>query len=87
MSCFLKFKLLYISIKLFETLGVIRIKHWLTKSHIFLDNESGDFDDKDFAVNRKSKCDSDTTQKGKVVSENNNIFKENNNNVSTTCMA
>ena len=40
---------------------------------------SGDFDDKDFAVNRKSKCDSDATQKGKVVSENDNSFKENNN--------
>ena len=83
--------LLYTSIKLFETLAVIRIKHRLTKSNIFLDDESEDFDDKDFAVNRKSKCDSDATQKGKVVIENNNIFKENNNekgnNVSTTCMA
>ena len=57
----------------------MRIKHRLTKSNIVLDNESGDFDDKDFAVNRKSKCDSDATQKGKVVSENNNSFEENNN--------
>ena len=69
----------------------MRIKHRLTKSNIFLDDASGDFDDKDFAVNRKSKCDSDETQKDKVVIENNNIFKENNNekcnNVSTTCMA
>ena len=80
-------KLLDTSIKFFETLGVIRIKHRLTKSNIFLDDESEDFDDKDFAVNRKSKCDSDATQKGKVVSENNNVLKENNNNVSTTCMA
>ena len=91
MSCFLQFKLLYTSIKLFETLGVIRIKHRLTKSNIFLDDESEDFDDKDFAVNRKSKCDSDATQKGKVLIENNHIFKENNNetcnNISTTCMA
>ena len=70
-----------------ETLEVIRIKHRLTKSNIFLDDESGDFDDKNYAVNRKSKCDSDATQKGKVVSENNNVLKENNNNVSTTCMA
>ena len=58
---------------------------------MFLDDECGDFDDKDFAVNRKSKCDSDATQKGKVVIENNNICKGNNNekgdNVSTTCMA
>ena len=45
--------LLYTSIKLFETLAVIRIKHQLTKSNIFLDDESEDFDDKDFAVNRK----------------------------------
>ena len=43
--------LLYTSIKLFETL---RIKHRLTKSNIILDDESEDFDDKDFAVNRKS---------------------------------
>ena len=57
----------------------MRIKHRLTKSNIFLDNESGDFDGKDFALNRKSKCDSDATQKGKVVSENDNSFKENNN--------
>ena len=71
--------MLYTSTKLFETLGVIRIKHRLTKSNILLDDESEDFDDKDFAVNRKSKCDSDVTQKGKVVSENNNSFKENNN--------
>ena len=91
MSCFLQFKLLYTSIKLFETLGVIRIKHRLTKSNIFLDDEFEDFNDKDFAVNRKSKCDSDATQKGKVLIENNHIFKENNNetcnNISTTCMA
>ena len=82
--------MLYTSIKLFETLRVIRIKHRLTKSNILLDDESEDFGDKDFAVNRKIKCDSDVTQKGKVVIENNNIFKENNNekgNVSTTCMA
>ena len=82
--------MLYTSTKLFETLGVIRIKHRLTKSNILLDHECEDFDDKDFAVNRKSKCGSDVTQKGKVVIENNNIFKENNNekgNVSTTCMA
>ena len=69
----------------------IRIKYRLIKSNIFLDDESEDFDDKDFAVSRKSKCDSDATQKGKVVIENNNIYKENNNekdnNVSTTCMA
>ena len=71
--------MLYTSTKFFETLGVIRIKHRLTKSNIFLDDESEDFDDKDFAVNRKSKCDSDATQKGKVVTNNNNIFKENNN--------
>ena len=61
-------------IKLFETLGAIRIKYQLTKSKIFLDDESGDIDDKDFAINRKSKCDSDATQKGKVVVRNNNIF-------------
>ena len=53
-----------------------RIKHPLTKSNIFLDDESGDIDDKDFAVNRKSKCDSDATQKGKISIENNNISKE-----------
>ena len=56
-----------------------------------INDESVDIDDKDFANNRKSKCDSDATQKGKVVIENNNIFKENNNekgnNVSSTCMA
>ena len=69
--------MLYTLIKLFETLGVTRIKHQLTKSNIFLDDESKDFDDKDFAVNRKSKCDSDATQKGTVVIENKNIFKEN----------
>ena len=83
--------MLYTSIKLLETLGVIRIKHLLTKSNSFLDDEFGDFDDKDFAVNKKSKRDSDATEKGKVVIENNNIFKENNNekgnNVSTRCMA
>ena len=42
-------------------------------------------------LTEKCKCDSDATQKGKVVIENNNIFKENSNekgnNVSTTCMA
>ena len=69
--------MLYTSIKLFETFGVTRIKHQLTKSNIFLDDESKDFDDKDFTVNRKSKCDSDATQKGTVVIENKNIFKEN----------
>ena len=40
---------------------MITIKHRLTKSNMFLDDECGDFDDKDFAVNRKSKCDSDAT--------------------------
>ena len=74
--------------KLFETREVIRIKHPFTKCNVFLDDESGDIDDKDFAVNRKSKRDSDATQKGKVVIENNNIFKENDNekgnNVSST---
>ena len=84
-------KLLDTSIKFFETLGVIRIKHRLTKSNIFLDDECEDFDDKDFAVNRKSECDSNATQKDKVVIENNIIFKEDNNekgnNVSTTCTA
>ena len=83
--------MLYTSINLFETLGVIRIKHRLTKSNIFLDGESQDFDDKGFAVNRKSKCHSDATRKGKIVIENDNIFKESNNekgnNVSTTCIA
>ena len=69
--------MLYTSIKLFETLGVTRIKHQLTKSNIFLDDESKNFDGKDFAVNRKSKSDSDATQKGTVVIENKNIFKEN----------
>ena len=58
---------------------MIGIKHPFTKSNIFLDDESGDIDDKDFAFNRKSKRDPDATQKGKVVIENNNIFKENNN--------
>ena len=71
--------MLFILIKLLETLGAIRIKYRLTKSKIFLDDESGDIGDKDFAVNKKSKCDSDATQKsaqkGKVVIENNNIFK------------
>ena len=62
--------MLFSLIKLFETLGAIRIKYQLTKSKIFLDDESGDIDDKDFAVNRKSKCDSDATQKGKVVVRN-----------------
>ena len=62
-------------IKLFETLGATRIKYRLTKSKIFLDNESGDIDDKDFAVNRKTKYDPDATQKGKVVVKNNNIFQ------------
>ena len=69
--------MLFTFIKLFETLEVIRIKHPLTESDIFLDDESGDTDDKDFAVNRKRKCDSDATQKGKVAIENNNLFKEN----------
>ena len=58
-----------------ETLGAIRIKYRLTKSKIFLDDESGDIDDKDFAVNRKSKYDTDATQKGKAVVESNNIFE------------
>ena len=58
-----------------ETLGAIRIKYRLTKSKIFLDDESGDIDDKDCAVNRKSKYDTDATQKGKVVVESNNIFE------------
>ena len=81
----------FTSIKLFETIGVIKIKHPLTKSNLFLDDESGDIDDKDYVVNRKSKCDPDTTQEGTVVIENNNISKENNNkkgnNVSSTCVA
>ena len=38
-------------IKLFETLGALRIKYRLTKSKIFLDDESADIDDKDSAVN------------------------------------
>ena len=63
----------------------------MTKSNIFLDDESQDFDDKDFAVNRKSKCHSDAIRKDKIVIENDNIFKENNNekgnNVSTICIA
>ena len=71
--------MLFILIKLFETLGAIRIKYRLTKSKTFLDDESGDIDDKDFAVNEKSKCDSDATQKSaqkvKVIIENNNICK------------
>ena len=58
-----------------ETLRAIRIKYRLTKSKIFLDDESGDIDDKDFAVNRKRKYDTDATQKGKVVVESNNIFE------------
>ena len=67
--------MLFVLIKLFETLGAKRSKYRLTKSKIFLDDESGDIDDKDFAVNRKSKYDSDATQKGKVVAENKNIFE------------
>ena len=61
--------------KLFETLGAIRIKYRLTKSKTFLDDESGDIDDKDFAVNKKTKCDSGATQKVKVVIDSNDIFK------------
>ena len=69
-SCFLSFKF-----KLFETPRAIKTKYGLTKSKIFFDEQSRDIDGKDFAVNRRSKCDSDASQKGKVVIENNNIFK------------
>ena len=55
------------------------MKYRLTKSKNFLDDKSGDIDDKDFAVNKKSKCDSDATQKsaqkGKVIIDSNNICK------------
>ena len=85
--------MLYSSIKLFETLGVIRIKHGLTKSNIFLDDESGDFDNKILLLTEKANVTQkgNATQKGNVVIKNNNVFKENNNeksnNVSTTCTA
>ena len=78
-------------IQLFETLGAIRIKDRLRKSKIFLDDESGNIDNKDFAVNKISKCDFNATQRCKVIIENNNIFKENSNkkgnNVFSTYMA